>query len=71
MGNPFKDNYHEIRAKAQAEANATAQAYPEYARKGGCQFGIEKHCFGYSYFRLPLPQNRQGHELRCEVVTPM
>lgn len=35
--------------------------------------GIEaNHHFGGSYrvFLLPLPQHRQGHELRCEVVTP-
>ena len=25
---------------------------------------------GYSVFALPNPENRRGHELRCEVVRP-
>ena len=33
--------------------------------------GIAKDDFGgYSYFLLPWPENRVGHELRCQVVRP-
>lgn len=36
----------------------------------GRDVGIGKVHGGYSVFVLPLPQHRQGHELRCQVVTP-
>lgn len=54
----FRDNYKEVRAEAQAKANAT-----------GFDFGIEKDAFGFHSLMLPQKQNRYGHELRCEVVT--
>jgi hypothetical protein len=36
----------------------------------GREVGIGKVWGGYSVFALPLPQYRQGHELRCQVVPP-
>ncbi len=36
----------------------------------GREVGIGKVHGGYTVFVLPLPQYRQGHELRCQVVTP-
>lgn len=37
-----------------------------------CEQGLEHNeLFGYFHFRtLPSPENRVGHELRCEVVRP-
>jgi hypothetical protein len=33
--------------------------------------GIARNIFnGYDTFVLPRPENRRGHELRCEVVRP-
>jgi len=32
--------------------------------------GLGKSCGGYTIFSLPNSENRYGHELRCEVVTP-
>jgi len=42
------------------------------ARQLQMDVGIELNkLFGtYHVFLLPTPQNRCGHELRCEVVTP-
>lgn len=37
----------------------------------GRDYGIEKNAFGFAVFMLPRPENRFGHELRCEVVTPL
>lgn len=34
-------------------------------------FGIEKLGGQFRVFMLPKPENRTGHELRCEVVDPM
>jgi len=35
------------------------------------EYGITKNMFGgYSVFRLPQPENRSGHEMRCQVVKP-
>lgn len=64
------DNYKEIRQTAQLEANKAALANPEYAAIGGCDFGIWENAFGFTYMRLPLPKNRFGKELSCEVVSP-
>jgi hypothetical protein len=52
-----RKNYSEVRAKAQAEADAD-----------GFDRGLEKFYDGYSYRMLPEKRNRCGHELRCEVV---
>lgn len=53
--------YHECRAAAQREANAT-----------GFDFGLEHNKLfrEYVFFMLPDRQHRSGHELRCEVVSP-
>ncbi len=70
---PDKDaKYTAARAEAQLAANEAARATPDYAKKGGCDFGLEynKLFKTFSFRRLPLPQNRYGHELRCEVVMP-
>ena len=49
---------------AVAEAQAKADQF-------GVEYGIAKNMFGgYSVFRLPQPENRSGHELRCQVVRP-
>jgi hypothetical protein len=54
------------------------------ARELGCTFGLEdmhsSYCTGekhpaklggrFHVFMLPRPENRQGHELRCEVIDP-
>jgi hypothetical protein len=52
-------NYSETRAAAQA-----------YANKYGRDVGLERNDLfkTYALFLLPSPQNRYGHELRCEVV---
>lgn len=61
-GLPFDEkNYESSRRAAQTVANQT-----------GRDVGIEwndvfKH---WHVFSLPLPQNRSGFELRCEVVRP-
>ena len=63
--------YDEARAVAQAKANDMARANPGYAKRGGCDFGLERYPGGgYHVFLLPLPRNRFGHELACEVVMP-
>ncbi len=71
MNGETKD-YSVARAEVQKLANAAALAAPDYAKKGGCDFMLEKNPYYKTYFwrRLPLPQNRFGHELRCEVVMP-
>jgi hypothetical protein len=50
------------------------QAYEQargLADRMGRDVGIMKNAFGgYSVFALPNPENRRGHELRCEVVRP-
>lgn len=52
--------YDQARAAAQRRANA------EHADMGvWCDYFGEWH-----FRRLPLPQNRYGHELTCEVVRP-
>lgn len=64
-------NYESQRAEAQKLANEAAHSSPDYARRGGCDFGLERNFFGtYRFWRLPLPHNRCGHELRCEIVLP-
>lgn len=53
--------YVECRKDAQRAADET-----------GKDFGLEKNSL-FNYFRffgLPNPENRRGHELRCEVVRP-
>lgn len=53
--------YLVARAEAQARANESGQ-----------EIGLEANDLfrTFNSFALPLPQNRQGHELRCEVVRP-
>lgn len=53
----MNDNYREIKAKAQADADFD-----------GFDRGIEKLGDSYRSFMLPQKRNRFGHELRCEVV---
>lgn len=64
--------YEEARNEAQRLANEAARATPDYAKKGGCDWGLERNKIfkEYSIYRLPLPHNRYGFELRCEVVMP-
>lgn len=63
--------YEEFRARAQKEANEAARLNPEYAARRGCEWGIWKNAFGeFTMMRLPLPQNRAGMELQCDVVYP-
>ncbi len=71
MNGKTKD-YNLARAAVQKEANDAARADPDYAKKGGCDFMLEKNPLfkTWSWRRLPLPQNRYGHELRVEVVMP-
>lgn len=38
------------------------------ARETGHDYGLERNAFGFTVFMLPRPENRYGHELRCEVV---
>ena len=52
------DNYKQVRATAQAQANLD-----------GFDRGVEKNAFGYRAFMLPRKENRYGFELRCEVVS--
>lgn len=46
----------------------------EMANKLGRETGVEKlrefGCTVYNCILLPNPENRQGHELRCEIVYP-
>lgn len=49
------------------EAYDSAQ---ERASQGQRDIGIERIGGGFNVFYLPNPENRFGHELRCEVVTP-
>lgn len=67
----YKD-YDEARAAAQKLANEAAMLMPDYAKRGGCDWMLERNELfkTYSIRRLPLPQNRYGHELRAEVVMP-
>lgn len=67
----YKD-YDEARAAAQKLANEAAILMPDYAKKGGCDWMLEHNKLfkTYSIRRLPLPQNRYGHELQVEVVMP-
>ena len=58
MKNHF-DKYEEARAVAQEQANNMQLS-----------FGIEKLNGKWRVFMLPKPENRQGFELRCEVVDP-
>jgi hypothetical protein len=53
-------NYQSVRAEAQKQANGT-----------GFDYGIVKgECPPHYYmFMLPCRENRQGYELRCEVVS--
>lgn len=59
----FIADYHEARRYAQKRANSL-----------GLSFGIEAaNEFGrrgHTVKMLPRPDNRQGFELRCEVVDP-
>lgn len=53
--------YKQARAAAQSQANSMLM-----------EVGIERTSLGgYTWFLLPRPENRYGHELRCEVVTPV
>lgn len=54
-------DYQATRADAQARANAA-----------GHDWGLEANDLyrNWTSFRLPCRQNRAGHELRCEVVSP-
>lgn len=53
---PYEDAYEQARQRAD---------------RTGRDVGIMKNAFGgYSVFVLPNPENRRGHELRCEVVRP-
>jgi len=65
-------DYNEAREEAQRLANEAARAMPDYAKKGGCDWGLEYNSLfkTYAIRRLPLPHNRYGHELQCEVVLP-
>lgn len=60
------------RAEAQKLANEAAKLTPDYAKRGGCDWGLEfNNLFKFwTIRRLPLPQNRYGFETRCEVVMP-
>ena len=70
MGEQVK-HIDEAREVAQTKANDMARANPTYAKRGGCDFGLERYPSGeYHVFLLPLPRNRFGHELACEVVMP-
>ena len=44
------------------------------ARELGKEVGLEKfkeyNTPGFRVFSLPKPENRYGHELRCEIVRP-
>lgn len=40
------------------------------ANRLGMDIGLARDAFGYSTFLLPRPENRCGHELRCEVIRP-
>jgi hypothetical protein len=51
------DNYREVRAEAQAKANAT-----------GFDHGVERDAFGFRCFMLPARENRCVFERQCEVV---
>lgn len=64
--------YKEARDEAQRLANEAARLMPDYAKKGGCDWMLEHNSLfkEYSIRRLPLPNNRYGHELRAEVVMP-
>ncbi len=43
----------------------------EMANRLNMDVGITQNAFdGWSSFLLPLPENRRGGELRCQVVTP-
>jgi hypothetical protein len=57
----MSDTYRAIKADAQQRANVS-----------GFDHGIERVQLGrtveYRIFMLPRKENRQGHELRCEVV---
>lgn len=50
------------------EAKKYAQ---ERADQTGYDYGVEKSGGAFRSFMLPQKRNRQGHELRCEVVSPM
>lgn len=52
-------DYHKARQEAQAQAN-----------RYGFDFGLESSGDGFRIFMLPRRENRSGHELRCEVVSP-
>ena len=57
-----KAKYVAVRKEAQAKAN-----------EFGIDYGIEANDLFHTFrcFMLPKPENRYGHELRCEVVCPM
>lgn len=57
----MQSDYQTARAEAQAKANAT-----------GFDHGLERNDLFKSFrvFMLPRRENRCGHELRCEVVSP-
>lgn len=53
------DDWREAREAAEVAADAI-----------GLDVGLERSGEGFRIFYLPKPENRAGHELRCEVVTP-
>jgi hypothetical protein len=58
-------------AKDEAAYKATREEAQKKANELGFDYGISKHAFGYSCFMLPKQEHRRGHELTCEVVSPM
>ena len=58
------DTYEQAFSDAQSQANAS-----------GCDFGLRKakwfNKIRWVVERLPKAENRQGSELRCQVVSPM
>lgn len=61
-------SFHATWKEARDVAQKLADQPPHHS------YGIEKNLSGigdsWHVFLLPLPKNRYGHELRCEVVDP-
>lgn len=68
--------------REQMRADAQERLHPEWveqreaaqeaANRLGRDVGLERAHYpeGWRWFLLPAPRFRQGHELRCEVVSP-
>lgn len=56
----LEEEYNQVRAAAQSKANGD-----------GFDYGIEQDPYfkSFRHFMLPRRENRNGHELRCEVVS--